>query len=125
MDYLNKLIQDPVNLKFDQYTLEQKQNYYSVLKNKYPDRIPVILKKGNKILQDIDKNKYLMPKNLTVSNLVYLIRNKIKIDDKQAIFLFVNNTLVPMNTTINELYNEHHSEDKFLYIVYSLENTFG
>ena len=30
--------------------------------SKYPDRIPVIIKKGNKEAPDIDRHKFLVPK---------------------------------------------------------------
>jgi hypothetical protein len=106
---------------------EQRKTLSEALAFKYPDRVPVIIKKNknNKILQDIDK-KYLIPKNLTISYVMYIIRKKIKLDEKQALFLFVNNTLVPLNTTVGELYTTHKSiDDLFLYIYYTTENTFG
>ena len=106
---------------------EQRKDLSEALAFKYPDRVPVIIKKNitNKILQDIDK-KYLIPKNLTISYVMYIIRKKINMDEKQALFLFVNNTLVPLNTTVGELYNTHKStDDSFLYIYYTTENTFG
>ena len=106
---------------------EQRKVLSEALAFKYPDRVPVIIRKNknNKILQDIDK-KYLIPKNLTLSYVVYIIRKKINMDEKQALFLFVNNTLVPLNTTVGELYNTHKSiDDLFLYIYYTTENTFG
>ena len=87
----------------------------------------VIIKKNvnDKILQDIDK-KYLIPKNLTISYVMYIIRKKINLDEKQALFLFVNNTLVPLNTTVGELYTTNKSiDDLFLYVYYTTENTFG
>ena len=108
-------------------TLQERLNYSERLKLKYPDYIPVIIKKkeNDKILQDIDK-KYLIPKNLTISYVMCIIRKKIKLDEKQALFLFVNNTLVPLNTTVGELYTTNKStDDLFLYVYYTTENTFG
>ena len=108
-------------------SLEERLSYSDKLKLKYPDLIPVIIdkRKGDKILQDIDKKKYLIPKNLMISDVLFIIRKKITISENQAIFIFVNNLLVPMNTTIGEVYNTHKSEDNFLYFVYTAENTFG
>ena len=115
------------NFKMNE-NIEQRKEYSEILKHKYPDRVPVIITRGSEILRDIDKSgqaKYLMPKNLKMSDLIYIIRKKIVLEEKQALFVFTNNVLVPMNTTIEEIYNEHHSEDNFLYMFYRTENTFG
>lgn len=108
--------------------INDRINYSKKLKLKYPDRVPVIIKKNinDKILQDIDKERYLIPKNLKLSEMVCIIRKKIKLDPKQAIFLFVGKgILVPVNQDIGFIYDQYRSEDDFLYIVYTTENTFG
>jgi GABA(A) receptor-associated protein len=117
----------PETFIISQLSLEQRISYSQKILQKYHEVVPVIIKKSctDKILQDIDKETYLMPKNLNISHILCTIRKKINIDDKQAIFIFVNNTLVPMNVTIGEIYNQHKSDDNFLYIVYKTENTFG
>lgn len=109
------------------FSLQERLEYSIKLLNKFPNCVPVIIKKSfdDKILRDIDKERYLIPKNLFVSYILYTIRKKINIDEKQAIFIFINNTLVPMNITIEEIYNQYKSEDNFLYITYRTENTFG
>ena len=115
--------------------LSERLSYSEKLNKNYKDYIPVILtkRKDDKILQDIDKKKYLIPKNLNLTGFLCIIRKKISLTDKQAIFVFivVNNgpkktsLLVPNNRTFEELYNEYHSDDNFLYMVYTTENTFG
>jgi GABA(A) receptor-associated protein len=61
-----------------------------------------------------------------MSEVIYIIRNRIKLDSKEAIFIFVGNgTLVPSNYSINEVYDTYKNEDGFLYIIYTAENTFG
>uniref|UniRef100_A0A6C0AYG9 Autophagy-related protein n=1 Tax=viral metagenome TaxID=1070528 RepID=A0A6C0AYG9_9ZZZZ len=106
-------------------TPEERKKYSETLKNKYPDRVPIIIKSNGKNVPEMDKERYLMPKNLKMSDLVYIIRKKIILDEKHALFVFVNNCLVPMNNTIEEIYNQYHSEDNFLYVIYGTENTFG
>ena len=112
-------------------TLEERLQQSKQLKEKHPDYIPVIIKKrkGEKTLF-IPKEKYLLPKHLHMSQFFYIIRQKMKnLDKNHAIFIFVekkgNSFLVPMNTLISDIYNEYHSEDNFLYLIYSSENTFG
>jgi GABA(A) receptor-associated protein len=95
---------------------------------KYPDCVPVIIRKrhGDKILQDIDREKYLIPKNLRIGEIMIIIRKHIQLEPKQAIFLFVGEgILVPTSTSIWEIYKEHRDQDNFLYMTYCSENTFG
>jgi hypothetical protein len=73
----------------------------------------------------LDKCKYLVPKDIHIREFLCLIRKRIKIDSKKAIFIFINNKLVPMSSSLIELYNSEKDEDGFLYIKYTLENTFG
>jgi GABA(A) receptor-associated protein len=67
----------------------------------------------------------MVPCDFTVGNFVTVIRNRIKVGPERSIFLFVNNTLLPMNTLLSVVYQQHHDPDNFLYLVYSSENAFG
>ena len=94
--------------------------------NKYPQRVPIIVEKcDNSIINNIDKNKYLVPKDLNMNQFVYIIRKRIKLDKSQSIFLMVNNSICPSNTPIGVVYEDHRDKDGFLYIKYTNENTFG
>jgi GABA(A) receptor-associated protein len=93
---------------------------------KYPDRIPVIVEKATKTdLPDIDKHKFLVPKDLTVGQFVHIIRKRIKLTPEKAIFMFVNNTLAPTASLMSSLYEQHKNEDGFLYTAISGESCFG
>lgn len=76
-------------------------------------------------LPEIDKNKYLVPYDLTIGQFVYVIRRRIDVPAERAIFIFVNDILPPTAATLSSVYEEHKDEDGFLYILYSSENTFG
>ena len=107
-------------------SLIERMIYSKKLFEKYPDRIPVIIQKGKDSDPELlDKCKYLVPKDIHIREFLCLIRKRIKIDSKKAIFIFINNKLVPMNNSLIELYNSEKDEDGFLYIKYTLENTFG
>ncbi|KAG6479857.1 hypothetical protein ZIOFF_063332 [Zingiber officinale] len=96
------------------------------IREKYPDRIPVIVEKADRSdITDIDKKKYLVPADLTVGQFVYVVRKRIKLSAEKAIFIFVKNTLPPTASMISAVYEEHKDEDGFLYMTYSGENTFG
>ena len=88
------------------------------LLSKYKDRIPVIVKNNNQ--------KYLIKKESQMSEFMVVLRKKIKIDSKKAIFIFVGEgILVPMNLKMGEIYNIYHHTDMVLYVTYKMENTFG
>ena len=96
------------------------------IREKYPDRIPVICEKDPRSdIPPVDKRKYLIPMDLTVGQFVYVIRKRIKLSPEKAIFVFVNNVLPPTAALMSSIYEEHKEEDGFLYIAYSGENTFG
>jgi hypothetical protein len=78
--------------------------------------------------------KFLCPANMTIGGLQYSLKHKLSkmgVDKKygvDAMFLMVGNLGVFPKITENvyDLYQEHHdSEDKFLYIVFCPESTFG
>ncbi|GJV59595.1 autophagy-related protein 8f [Tanacetum coccineum] len=98
----------------------------SRIREKYPDRIPVIVEKANKTdIPNIDKKKYLVPADLTVGQFVYVIRKRIKLSAEKAIFIFVENVLPPTGAIMSTIYDEKKDDDGFLYVTYSGENTFG
>lgn len=95
---------------------------------KYPDRIPIIVERSSNSINDcpdIDKNKYLVPKDLTVGQFIYVIRKRMNLPAEKAIFLFINGTIPSTSSIFSNIYKDHKDEDSFLYITYSFENTFG
>ena len=93
---------------------------------KYPDRIPIIVQKDrNSEIQDIDKTKFLVPRNMTISQFAFIIRKRIKLEPSQAIFITINHHLVSSSKTISEIYNDDKDADGFIYFTYTGENTFG
>lgn len=94
---------------------------------KYPNRVPVFIDrtKNKCTIPEIDKKKFLVPCEMTIGHLMYIIRKRIKLKPEQALFIFINNTLPPNSETVENMYITHKSNDGFLYINYSTENTFG
>lgn len=94
--------------------------------SKYPERIPVIVEKQEKSdVINIDKNKFLVPCDLTVGQFVYVIRKRMKLPPERAIFIFVNNQIPMQSTIMSSIYDESKDQDGFLYVKYAGENTFG
>jgi GABA(A) receptor-associated protein len=109
------------------HTLDERQNESTKIIKKYAGRIPVIVTKDSKCkLDDMDRNKFLAPGDLTLGQFMYVIRKRINLTETESIFMFVNETvLAPTSHTMNALYEQYKDEDGFLYFVYCNENVFG
>ncbi|CAN6691386.1 unnamed protein product [Malus baccata var. baccata] len=137
-----------LRMKMEAYR-KRRQAEAARIREKYPDRIPVIVEKAERSdIPDIDKkksvsvyisyslldwllvmvndgNRYLVPADLTVGQFVYVVRKRIKLSAEKAIFIFVKNILPPTAAMMSAIYEENKDEDGFLYMTYSSENTFG
>lgn len=93
---------------------------------KHPDKIPIIVERAARSrAPELDKNKYLVPSELTVGQLCFLIRQRISIRPEEALFFFVKNSLPPSSCPLSVVYEEHHEKDLFLYMTYSNESVYG
>ncbi len=94
---------------------------------KYNDRVPVVCEKApGASIPDIDKTKYLVPKEFSVQQFIYIIRKRLKLEKEQALWLFINGRQVLKGDTIMSCaYERSKDADGFLYITYSGENVFG
>ena len=109
-------------------TLEKRLSEFNRIRSKYPDRIPIIIEKtktSSNNIPDLDKHKFLVPEDITLGQFMYVLRQRIKLESKVAIFLFINDKLISTSSLIGEIYNENKHIDNFLYIKYAGENTFG
>ena len=97
------------------------------INTKYKNRIPVIIEvnESNKNELNLDKRKYLVPFDLTVSQFIFVLRKRIELNPEIAVFIFFNNTLPPSSETMSGMYKLHKDKDGFLYATVSLESTFG
>ena len=109
----------------DQFSLQDRSSESRKIIKKYPTKIPIICENNGKSLPDIDKKKFLVPKELSLAQFMYIIRKRIKVSPEKSIFLMINNNLIPSAKLISEIYQEHSDEDGFLYVFYDGESTFG
>ena len=110
-----------------QQNVEQNLDYSARLLVKYPDRVPVIIEKSDHVT--LPNYKYLLPKSITTSTFMTIIKTKINIASTQALFTFIKSNetylLIPMNETMGEIYKMFKQPDGFLYMRFGIENTFG
>ena len=108
------------------YSFKDRIDESTRVMKKYPDRIPVICEKVlGRDNPEIDKNKYLVPIDLTIGNFLVVIRKRIKLQDFESLLLLVNGSIPSSTTTFIEIYHKHKDEDGYLYITYTKENVFG
>ena len=109
------------------YSFEQRSKESSRIIEKYPEKVPIICEKysKDKSTYTIDKNKFLAGGDLTMGQFVYVIRKRIKIKSTEGLYLFIDNTLLPNTELLSNIYNKYKADDGFLYVQFSLENTFG
>ncbi|EAY08620.1 Microtubule-associated protein, putative [Trichomonas vaginalis G3] len=107
-------------------SLDRSNNIMTML-NKYPDHIPVIVERDPHCttLPDIKNKKFFVTKTLSVGNFVYCVRNRLDINEKDAIFLFVDNTLPNPSDNLGAIYEKHKSEDQMLHCTYSSDSAYG
>ena len=108
------------------YTFEKRSSESARILLKYPNRIPVICERSqDSDIVNIDRNKYLIPCDLTVGQFLYVIRKRIKLSPETSLFLFVNNSLPATSKLIKDLYENEKDDDGFIYFFYCGENFFG
>lgn len=108
-------------------TESQKDQHVVKLLKKYPDKVPLIFLPSSNA-PAIDKRKFLIPRDLLVSQLNYIVRQKITLTPEKALFLYFGNKgniMTSGNMLLSEAYELYKEKDGILYATYSLENTFG
>ena len=114
----------PFKSQYNQTAREQESKRVQA---RYPDRIPVVCERASsdRLLQDIDKVKYLVPSDLTMGQFTYVVRKRIKLSPEHAIFLMVDGCMLPTSLSMTSVYDKYKDKDGFLYVSYCGENTFG
>ena len=110
----------------EMYTYDERQVEAKKIMGKYPERLPVIVERSSGCqLKHINKNKFLVCKDMTMSQFVFMIRKRIELDPSQSLFVLVNNRIASGNVTMCKVYEDHKDDDGFMYMMYTSENTFG
>lgn len=130
---LSRILNDDMSVKpkgyQNRYTFEQRSEESKRIMEKYPNRLPIIVEKSAQCgedIPDIDKNKYLVPDDLTVGQFLYVIRKRIRLPSTKALYIMTaSGTMPPSSQHIRSLYEKYKDPDQFMYFKYSGESTFG
>jgi hypothetical protein len=93
---------------------------------KYPGRCPIIVTVISP-LPALDKTKYLVPHDLTMSGFQNVLRRRTTLKPEHAVFLFVGDgVLAPGTQTVGTVYKEFKNpETSLLHVEMRGESTFG
>ncbi len=124
--------QKPTKTKFEfklLHTFEKRKAESERLRNgeKYNNHVPVIIEKSDVVgTPDIQKKKMLVPEDVTIAQFLHTLRRFVKLDPTQAMFIFIDGSHIPqLSDTMGSIYAKHADKDGFLYLSYTLEQTFG
>lgn len=107
-----------------EFDKELINNEVDIIVEKYPKYYPVYIHTNSNL--KFTKNKFLIPKDALFGTLQYSIRKCIeKLKKEEALFYFINNTLINNSKTMSEVFNEFSNGEKYLIINVEKENTFG
>jgi GABA(A) receptor-associated protein len=110
-------------------SFEERKKRSNSLLLKHKDKLPVILEKSSieKYLPSIDKSKLLVSNELTVANIIQLLKTNLKINEHNSLYIMVSkqNIMLSGSQSMSYIYNTYKSDDGFLYLEYCSENVFG
>lgn len=109
------------------HSFEDRKKEADRILKRYPTRIPIIVEQtpGRCSLPALSKSKFLVPKDICMGKFMFVIRQRMKVNAEVAMFVFINNEMVPTNELISTIYETFKDKDGFLYMQFAGENTFG
>lgn len=86
--------------------------------------IPLILRAGTKETPQLSKDLFICNMDKNAIEILNYLRNKIKLNPSNGLFLFIGNVVISPNHRMSDLYTRYNTNG-FLIIDYTLENIFG
>lgn len=110
----------------ERLTREQRLTESRRLLSVQPAYVPVIVERGDRRAPLIDREKYLVPRDLSMAHFQCVVRRRLRLERDESFFLLCGGTLLHGSASLQEVFDAHHDRaDGFLYMQYTLENTFG
>lgn len=112
----------------NKYSQDDRMNEAKRILAKYHDRKPIIVERlEQKDMPNLDKNKYLVPIDLTFGQFLQIIRKRVNLSSEQALFMFVGEkmTMATCSELVSTVYADNADADGFLYVKVGTQETFG
>ena len=111
-----------------QTPLEKRIEQFKKIQKDFPNKVPIILERSQKCtINKIIKTKYILSNELTMSEFIKIIREKLEIEPERALFFLANGKYsLSGSEDLAQLYEKYRdNEDGFLYLTYSEEIIYG
>ncbi|XP_060109524.1 microtubule-associated proteins 1A/1B light chain 3C-like [Heteronotia binoei] len=98
------------------------------IRERYPNKIPVVVERyqKEKELPLLDRSKFLVSQDLSMSQFMLTLRARLSLSATQAFYLLVKDKSLPcLSLTMMEIYQDNKDDDGFLYITYASQEMFG
>lgn len=93
---------------------------------KYPDRVPMVVERAEKsTMPEIDKRKFLTPRDFTVGQWLSILRRRISLKSSEGLFVLVNEIIPTTSSLVGDIYDKYKCDDGLLYWTYCEMSTFG
>lgn len=108
------------------FTFEERCEKYRIIHEKHQTNlIPIICEYDVNLISGKAYGKFLIWKGFQLGQLIEVVRKRIKLQPDEAIFLLINNRMVSLSLSIENIYEQYKDADNFLYIRCTKENVFG
>lgn len=111
--------------KLELLSLESRVSESKRMMLNYPNQIPVILEGENIVGNKLKCERFLVPKRFKFQEFVHNLRKNMNMDPNAALFISINGDVPGLDRLMISIYEEHKSNDGFLYIRYSPEVVLG
>ncbi|RNF25808.1 Atg8-like protein 2 [Trypanosoma conorhini] len=121
------------------HTFAERQKEVLTIRGRFPQHVPIVCEPASsdtalgagaisdryRVLRDLDCSKFLVPGDASMQQLMVLLRTRLVLEAEQAVFLFIDDTVLPNSACVGDLYAQRKDTDGFLYMTYSIESAFG
>ena len=111
----------------ERHSLPLRKQESSDIMQRFRSKLPVIVEKadGEKSLPNLDRTKFIVPDDMSMTQFSAIIRTRLSLKSSQAFYLIVRNRSLTLTRTIAEVYWEYKDVDGFLYMTYSAQEMYG
>ena len=109
----------------DKHPFEERVAECKRLKDQYPDRIPVILEFDAMLHKHKIKERFLVPKDLTMGQFMFVIRNQLQLNPSEAVYLVCRGRCIPNTELFLEIGEKQKEKCGNVFMRLYKENTFG
>lgn len=105
-------------------TFEELHQEATLQRQRFPDRVPVIMSKSNKCtLSELEKKRFLISNDMELKGFVENIKRRLdSFPDDGKLYLLANDELLDDNMKMIDIYEKYKSKDDFLRMTYTSEN---